>query len=298
MVKWEYMKKILLSIISVCILSAALQARTVDVTASYTGTSHFNKVTAGATVALSLNTLAGIQARYANEDAFKDPIYSVYLPIHMDFDFLKLNLTPFYYFKNKSDDTQYQDASAFGINSRLIITMQNDEVNDLYTHAFIGASFARQKGTLTFEDSTLSNQYYSEAAYSLGLHKDFYRAFGFELIGTLFHYPDGITGVKAFRGIMDQQDLASTQTLDITHDLPKYAVGTRLTRMWADDGSSIYVSYRFGEYHTVDSEHSFIVGNSFILGNVVSADMAYNHVRTVHNKDKRDIFYIRLGVSF
>ncbi|MBQ9971444.1 MAG: hypothetical protein IJP25_04930, partial [Elusimicrobiaceae bacterium] len=76
------------------------------------------------------------------------------------------------------------------------------------------------------------------------------------------------------------------------------AVGTRLTRMWADDGSSIYLSYRFGEYHTTDSQHSFVVGNSFIVGNLVSADMAYNHVRSVHNKDKRDIFYIRLGMSF
>ena len=297
MVKWEYMKKLLLSILSVCILSAAAQARTVDVTAAYTGASHFTKADAGATVALSLNTLAGIQARYVNDDVFKDPIYSVYLPIHMDFDYLKFNFTPFYYFKNKSDDARYQDASAFGLNSRLIITMQDDEVNDLYTHAFIGASFARQKGTLTLEGAD-PNQYYSEAAYTLGLHKDFYRAFGFELIGTVFQYPDGITGVESSRGIMDQQDLASTQTLDIVRELPKYAVGTRLTRMWADDGSSIYLSYRFGEYHTTDSQHSFVVGNSFIVGNLVSADMAYNHVRSVHNKDKRDIFYIRLGMSF
>lgn len=296
------MKKLFLIFTALFALSAA-HARTVDVTAAYTGASHFDQVEAGATVALSLNALAGVEAKYVKEkhvepEGFKNPIYSVYLPVHLDFDLLKLNVTPFYYFKNKSENNPYQDASAFGLKTMLIMSLQDDTVNDLYTNAFIGASFARQKGTAFFDNGDETDQYYSQAAYTLGFYKDFFRSFGFEAAATAFHYPDGVTGVAGLRSVLNQQDLASTQTLDITRGLGKYALSTRLTRMWADQGSTIYLGYTFEEYHTSDPEHSFMVGNSFILAQRLSVDMAYNHVRTVHNKDKRDIFYVRLGMSF
>ena len=58
------MKKLLLSILSVCILSAAAQARTVDVTAAYTGASHFTKADAGATVAFSVGAVL-FRGRYS-----------------------------------------------------------------------------------------------------------------------------------------------------------------------------------------------------------------------------------------
>lgn len=296
------MKKALFILAAFFALTAA-HARTVDTTIAYTGASHFDQAEAGATLALSLNALAGVEAKYVKEkhvapDGFKDPIYSVYLPVHLDFDLLKLNLTPFYYFKNKNDESRFQDASAFGLKALLVMNMQDDTVNDLYTNAFIGASFARQKGTVFFDDGLESDQYYSEAAYTVGFYKDFFRTFGFLASGTAFHYPDGITGVAGLRSVLNQQDLASTQTLDLVRNLGKYALNARLTRMWPDNGSSIYLGYTFEEYHTADPEHSFMLGNAFILAKYLSVDMAYNHVRTIHNKDKRDIFYVRLGLSF
>lgn len=296
------MKKLLFIFTALFALSAA-QARTVDVTAAYTGASHFDQVDAGATMAFSLNVLAGLEAKYVKEkhvdpEGFKDPIYSVYLPVHLDFDLLKLNLTPFYYFKNTNKDAPFQDASAFGLKTMLVMNLQDDTVNDLYTNAFIGASFARQKGTVFFEDGLDSDQYYSEAAYTVGFYKDFFRTFGFEASGTAFHYPDGITGVAGLRSVLNQRDLAATQSLDLVRNLGKYSLSARLTRMWPDNGSSIYLGYTFEEYHTADPEHSFMLGNAFILAQRLSVDMAYNHIRTVHNKDKRDIFYVRLGLSF
>lgn len=294
----EYMKKLILFFMLCAVSSAALQARTVDVSAAYIGSSRFDQVRAGAAAALSLNLLAGVEAKYIKEKDFKDPIYSVNVPFRMDFDLLKINITPFYYFKNKSDNPAYQDASAYGLATQFIMTLEDDEVNDLYTHAYIGVAYARQKGTAFYDDGSGSDENYSQMAYTLGLHKNFFRAFGFEAAASVFQYPDGITGLKSFRGVMDQQELAFTQTFDVVHDLAKYTLGARITRMWTDNHSTLYLGYRYGEYYTADPEHSFMVGNSFTVARAVSADIAYNHVRTIHNDNKRDILYARLAVSF
>ena len=294
----KYMKKFILFFAFCIFSSAALQARTVDVSAAYIGASHFDQVRAGLTMAPTLNLLAGVEAKMINERAFEDPIYTVNVPIRLDFDLMKIELTPFYYFKNKSDNPQYQDASAYGINGRLIMTLQDDEVNDLYTHAAIGVSYARQDGTVFYDNANPANEGFSQMAYTLELHKNFFRMFGFQAAASVFQYPDGITGVRGLRSIMDQQELAFTQTFDVVHDLAKYTVGARITRMWPENNATLYLGYRYGEYYTADPEHSFIVGNSFAATRAISADIAYNHVRTIHNDNKRDIFYARLVFSF
>ena len=97
---------------------------------------------------------------------------------------------------------------------------------------------------------------------------------------------------------MDQQDLVFLQSYDIVHELPKYTAGARVTRLWADNRSTLYFSYRFGEFYTADPEHSFVAGNSFALANWAMFDFAYNHLRTVHNDNKRDIFYAQLRFAF
>ena len=260
----------------------------------YMGSNEFNQVKAKALWKYSLNGTVGVEGKWAKEDAFEDPIYEVKLPVFFETDLLTLNVTPFYYFKNKSDDKEY---NAFGVSGKLILTLEDDATNELYSHAYIGAAFARQEGTLQKEGET-SDQYYSQAAYTIGLHRNFFSAFSFEAIGSMFQYPDGITGVQSFRGILDQQDLVFLQSYDIVHELPKYTAGARVTRLWADRRATLYLSYRFGEFYTADPEHSFVLGNSFVLADRVMCDLAYNHLRTVHNENKRDIFYAQLKVTF
>lgn len=273
-------------------------ARTVDVAASYTGASHFDQVHASATLAPALNTLVGVEAKLTNERAFKDPIYSVAVPLSLDLEMLRFSFRPFYYFKNKSDDPAFQDSYAFGINGQMRIMLLNDEVNDIYNYAFVAASFARQQGTVFYENGPAQDRYYSQAAYQLGLSQTLFNAFGFDAIGTVFQYPDGVSQVTGLRSVMDQQELANTQTLDIVHQLTKYTIGGRLTRLWADNGSTLYVGYRYGSYHNASPEHSILVGNSFTVSQRISVDLAYNHVRTIHNKNRRDIFYIQLATFF
>lgn len=253
----------------------------------------FDQVTAEMKTLLSLNFSAGLKVTVSDEKEFKAPIYSLAVPFQWDNGPFKLGLAPFYYFNNKSDNPLFQNSTAFGINGHMFIALQEDTVNDLYTHAYLGASFVRQKGTLFTENNGFSNQYYSQAAYTLGLHKNFFRAFSFDIAANAFQYPDGISGVTGLRSIFNQQDLSSIQSFDITHELPEYTVGARITRLWPERMASLYLAYHFEEFYTTDSEHSFILGNTFALTENVTADIAYNHLRTVHNQDKRDIFYIQ-----
>lgn len=292
------MKKILLMML---LLGGfvTLQARTVDVEAAYSGSSRFDKAQINAMMALNLNVQAGLEAVLANEHAvFDKPVYSVAVPVLLDFDLLKLNLRPFYYFKNKSGVEGYQDASAFGMQTILEMSLNEDTTNDIYTRAFLGASFARQKGTLFLKDQGPDNRYYSQLAYTLGLEQALYRSFLFRFTGSVFQYPDGITGVSGLRSILDQQELADTQTLEIVHQLAKYAVGVRMARLWADNNSAFYVGYRFAEYYTSNADHSILVGNSFPVSKQVNLDVAYNHLLDGHNRNRRDIWQARITVSF
>ncbi len=289
------MKKLFFLLVMLGFAPLCVSAGELSGAAEYTGSSEFNQVKAQAAWQFALNWSVGVEGKFADEDAFKDPIYAVKMPIAFNSDLFSFNISPFYYFKNKSDHAEY---NAFGVSGKLIMTLEDDSLNELYSHAYLGAAFARQQGILALDDGRVSDQYYSQAAYTLGLHKNFFRAFSFEAIGTAFQYPDGITGVQSFRGIMDQQDLVFLQSHDIVHELPKYTVGGRFTRLWADRRATLYASYRFGEFYTADPEHSVVLGNTFALTQQIQCDLAYNHLRTVHNENKRDIFYAQLRFVF
>ena len=295
------MKKILLF----CLLSfAALSAQAaVDASATYMYSSDYNQVRAGAVLPLGLNAAVGLEGRYVEdkfseeEGAFHDPVYSVYLPIHLDLDLVKINLIPFYYFKNKSDNPLLQDTSAYGISTQLVMNLRQDEVEELYTQAYIGVSYARQKATLYRED-TLSNENYTQMAYTLGLRQNFFGAFTFHVAGTAYQYPNGISDVKDFRGIMDQNDLAFTQSYDISRALGKYVLSTRITRVWPQKRSTLYAGYHYAEFYTADPQHSILVGNSFFVAANASLDVAYNHLQNTDGNNKRDILFVNLNFAF
>lgn len=298
------MRKLLLLLTAVFFAANAAQAKTVDARASYLWSSSKNQATASLLVAPTYNTQVGIAARYVKDmqnysfGRLKDPIYSVYVPMLLQFELLDLELTPFYYFKHNAENPDYQDAYAYGVTVALTMLMENDQVNDIYTRARVGASYARQQGTLFTKEAAPENTDYDQVAYFLQLSHSMFQAYRLEAMGAAFQYPDGITGVTAWRGVMNQQDLVALQTLDITRDLRKYALGGRFVRTWAESGSALYVGYSFTENYTADPDHSFIIGNSFPLVKNVFLDLAYNHIETTSHKNKRDIFYVGLGTNF
>lgn len=298
------MRKLLLLLTAVFFAANAAQAKTVDARASYLWSSSKNQATASLLVAPTYNTQVGIAARYVKDmqkysfGRLKDPIYSVYVPMLLQFELLDLELTPFYYFKHNAENPAYQDAYAYGVTAALTMLMENDQVNDIYTRARLGASYARQQGTLFTKEAAPENTDYDQVAYFLQLNHSMFQAYRLEAMGAAFQYPDGITGVTAWRGVMNQQDLVALQTLDITRDLRKYALGGRFVRTWAESGSALYVGYSFTENYTADPDHSFIIGNSFPLVKNVFLDLAYNHIETTRHKNKRDIFYVGLGTNF
>lgn len=298
------MRKFLLTLI-VCLCTLCVYADTWESAVTYRTSKAFDTATVSLQKRLSLTLDAGLRAKYSKERLFKDPIYAVYMPVEWNSELTGISITPFYYSKSKTKQDfrdelgrQDTDSYAYGISSRLVMTLQQDTVNDLYTHAYVGASFARQQGILALKDGSADNQYYSQMAYTLGLHKNFFRSFSFEALGAAFQYPDGISKVAGLCSVLDQQDLAPLQSFDITHNLPKYTAGARLTRLWTDRQATLYLGYRFGEFYTADPEHSFIIGNTFALTQTIGADIAYNHLRTVHNKDKRDILHAQIHMNF
>lgn len=303
------MKKSFLFLLIALAGTITLQAKTVDSQLYYIHSSDFNAARAAAALAIGTNLKAGIEAKYimldknmAEKAGIDKNVYAVSMPWQIDLDLVKINLTPFYYFKNSSTDYAqeqgWKDPSAYGLNTQLVMELQADEVEDLYTQAYIGVSYANQKGTLFKNGGVSDKEDFSQMAYTLGLRQSFFQAFTFHTAGTVYQYPNGITGVDRFRGIMDQQDLAFTQTFDYTRDLGKYALSARITRVWAETGSTLYGAYRYGEFYTSKPEHSFIVGNSFHVAKEAKLDVAYNHVQTTAGTNKRDLLYINLGIGF
>lgn len=296
------MKKIFLFIVLfICALAA--QAQSAHVGASYVYSPDFNQARLGVSVPLGINATIGAEGKYvedkisAEEGGLKDPVYSVYLPMQLDLDLVKFNLTPFYYFKHKSELKAFDDPYAFGATLQLVMNLQIDEVEDLYTQAYVQAGYANQKGVLE-KDDKLADENYSQLAYTLGLRQNFFGAFTFQAAATAYQYPDGISDVQNFRGILDQNDLAFTQSYDVSRALGKYAVSARITRIWAEERSTLYLGYHFAEFYTADPQHSFLAGNSFYVAPAARIDAAYNHLQNTGNKNKRDIFYINLNIAF
>lgn len=293
------MRKLILSFI-LLLSSWQAFASNVDVSATYIYSSDYNQAKVGAFMPLGINASLGLEGKYIEDKKtsfLADPSYSVYLPIQLDLDLVKLNLSPFYYFKNKYKADGFEDPYAYGIQGQLVMNLQIDEVEDLYTQAYLGASYARQKGALT-ENGISEDANYSQLAYTLGLRRNFFSAFTFHVAATAYQYPNGISNVQRFLGVMDQNDLAFTQSYDVNRELGKYVLSARMTRIWTEERSTLYFGYHFAEFYTAQAQHSFLVGNSFYVAPNTKVDAAYNHLQNTNGENKRDIFFVNLNIAF
>ena len=296
------MRKFLLGFV-LCLGAFPAFADTVDIMTSYIYSSDFDQVRLGTSLPLSYNAAIGLEGKYVADKistangGLKDPVYSIYVPMRLELETARFDLVPFYYFENKPHQPAFKEAQAYGVSFQLTMDLVKDEVEDLHTQAYLITAYARQKASVLADDAW-NNQYYDQAAFTLGFRQSFYSAFSFNVAGTAYQYPDGISHVQGFRGILDQKDLGFTQSFDVNRALGKYALSARLTRFWVDKHSSLYVGYHYQEFYTANPEHSVLIGNSFYITRNVYADMAYNHVRNTDNTNKRDLFFVNLNFAF
>lgn len=298
------MKKTILFLTAFLLLnSAAALARPVETNVSYVYSSRFDQVRVGAIAPLGTNFQIGLESKYVNdkigtdEGGFKNPVQSVYLPLKLDISFMQFALTPFYYFKNDSTQGLLQSYAAYGLQGQILFDLVADEINETQTQAFLGAGYVRQKGNVLSND-IWKNEHFNQTAFSLGIRQNFYNTFLFQVAGEVYTYPDGISRVQAFQGMVDQKDLGFTQAYDVNRNLGKYTLSTRISRLWAEKHASLYAAYHYAELYTQRPEHSIIVGNSFALLANIQMDVAYNHLRNSSNRDKRDVFFVNLSISF
>ena len=226
-----------------------------------------------------------------------DPVYSVYVPIQLNLDIAHLDLAPFYYFENDSQLAPFRKAGAYGLHAKLTMDLVQAEVDERRTQGYISVSYVRQKANLQ-SDNQWSHNYYDQAAFTLGIRQNFFGAFIFQADGTAFQYSDGISQVQNFYGIVDQKDLAFTQSFEVNRSLGKYTLSARITRAWTEQHSSLYLGYHYAEFYTADPQHSFLVGNTFRITKNAYMDLAYNHLQTSSNQNKRDLFFANLNIAF
>ena len=278
-------------------------AENLDIMASYVYSSDFNQARLGVALPISYYGSVGLEGKYvedkfSREDgALKDPVYSLYLPIQLNLETAHIALIPFYYIPNKPQEPQFQNAFAYGVRAQLAMDLVDDEINDIHTRAYLSAAYARQKAGIQ-ADNQWSNSYYDQAVFNLGFLQNFYSSFMFQADATVFQYPDGISQVQNFRTILDQKDLAFIQSFDVNRSLGKYAFSARITRLWATNRSSLYLGYHYAEFYTADPQHSVLIGNSFYILRNVSVDMAFNHLQTTSNRNKRDLFFVNFNIAF
>ena len=118
------------------------------------------------------------------------------------------------------------------------------------------------------------------------------------MAATAYQYPDGISHVTDFRGILDQKDLGFAQSFDVSRTLGKYVLSARVSRLWAENHSSLYVGYHYAEFYTNDPQHSVLLGNSFRITSNIYMDAAYNHLQNTKNENKRDLVFVNINVAF
>ncbi len=237
--------------------------------------------------AITRNFSLGAGGTWTKTDAFESDIYSVNMPLSLSMDFVQAVLRPFYVFEQDGLDGK-------GAMLHFLINMKQDDVNSVYTQAFMSAAYIQQKAEVTRAATKIEE--YKEAAFSLGLRNNFYNTFFFTTDATAHVYPSGISDVSAFRAVTDQNMGANLDIYDSVFGLPKYSVGLKLARGF-ENKTSIYIGYRFVEMYLTPSVNSFIIGNDFPILKNLWADLGYNHTRDTDG-NKGDFVKLSLTYKF
>ena len=276
------MKKIFFALILFC---SGIWVNALEISEDFTYNNNFWKN--GVSISQSINYAMniGLDFDLTEHKDIKNHIYTFSLPIMLRGEEFGLSLRPFWIPDNANN------ASAFGSKLFLTFNINYDDIEQIYSRAFFAVGFAAQDAYLVKTDLSLQKDNFYQLAYDGGVVFDYFNTYFFEIGGNIFEYLSGISSVESFGGVLDQQNIASLDTLNYVLNLPKGSAGIKITWNSKESMSENSLSYRFIEFYDKDisAHHSLKFSSKIALNSNFFVGLAYNHIFISGQKDK-DIF--------
>ncbi len=235
----------------------------------------------------------GLNFDIAEHDDISHHIYTFSLPLMFRTERFGLYLRPFIVPDNAND------ASAYGAKASLTLNIKHDEVDNSSSSVFLSAGFANQNAYVAKVGLGSQKEDFKQMVYEGGLVFDYFDTYFFEISGNMFDYISGISDVENVAGVLDQQNIASLDTLNYVLSLPKSSIGAKIKWNSEASQSSNTISYKYIEFkeHNVCPHHSLMFSSVIMLKYNLYVSLAYNHIFVSSQKDK-DIFKGAISLKF
>lgn len=284
------MRKIFLTLI---VSLVSLSAGAFEISEGFTYSKDFWQNSVGISQDLNYMFNVGLNFDLTEHDAVNNHIYTFSLPLMFRAEKFGIYLRPFIVPDNAND------ASAYGAKAILTLNIKQDEVDNSSSSMFLSAGFANQNAYVTKSGLGSQKENFKQLSYEGGLVFDYFDMYFFEFSGNVFDYISGMSDVENVAGVLDQQNIASLDTLNYVLGLPKSSIGAKIK--WNSDASqsSNTISYRYIEFKEPDicAQHSLMLSSVIMLKYNFHISLAYNHIFIQSQKDK-DIFRGAISYKF
>ena len=262
-----------------------LFANALDITEGFTYSKTFWQNSVGLSQNINYAMSIGFNFDLTDHEDISNHIYTFSLPLMLRTESFGLFLRPFIIPDNANE------ADAKGAKLTWTFGLKYDEIEQTSSHAFLSLGFAGQKAYLAKTGELPQKDNFYQLVYEGGIVLDYFNIYLFEISGNVFEYLSGISSVEGIGGVLDQQDIASLDTLTYVLGLPKGSIGLKIGWNSQESKSENYLSYRFIEFYDKQASayHSVQASSKIALGTNLFINLAYNHIFISSQKDK-DIF--------
>ena len=284
------MRKFFLTLV-LCLLSFPSFA--FEIMEGYTYSKDFWQNTVGVSHDLNYMLNIGLNFDITEHDDIDHHIYDLSLPVMFRAERFGFYFKPFIVPDNANN------ASAYGAKAILTLNIKRDEIDNSSYNLFLSVGYANQNAYVTKSGLGSQKEDFKQLTYEGGLAFDYFNIYFFEFSGNFFDYISGISDVENVAGVLDQQNIASLDTLNYVLNLPKDSIGAKIK--WNSQASQSLntISYRYIEFKERDCrpQHSLMLSSLIRLSEKFYIDLAYNHIFIDSQKDK-DIFRGALSFKF
>ncbi|MBQ4493670.1 MAG: hypothetical protein II972_03610 [Elusimicrobiaceae bacterium] len=284
------MRKIFLTII---FLLGTFALNALEVSESFTYSNAFWQNSVYVSQDLNYLVNLGFNFDLTEYENIENHIYTFSLPLVLKTENFVLLLRPFIIPDNANE------ASAFGAKTSFSFTIKKDEVDNSFADVFFALGFASQDAYVNKTGLSANKEKFNQLAYEGGISLNYFNAYFFEISGNMFEYLSGISSVESIAGVLDQQNIASLDTLNYVLNLPKGSIGAKIRWNSQVSQSITTISYRFIEFQDKDisAQHSALFSTMIMMKNNFYINLAYNHIFIESQKDK-DIFKGSISFKF